>query len=177
MTMKKTLIFAVLAFIFIGLQAQVPVNEDTKLIIYQEVVKEDAVQDTLYYRAIGWINKQYKNPQRVMRVNDTESGKIVGRHRIRMTDTDEDGNVLNSNTIVEYRFTIECKKGRYRYTFDDFTMKATSKYPLERWLDKEDPTYTPKWDEYIAQVDLKIRELIKSLKEGMLQPIIIDDSW
>ena len=175
--MKKTLIFTVLTVLFFAAKAQVPVDEDTKLITYQEVVDVDGIKDTLYNRASHWVNMNFKNPQSVFLVRDPNAGKVVGKHRVRMVDTDEEGNVLNSNTIVNFKFTIECKENRYRYTFDSFTMQATSKFPLERWLDKEDPMYTPKWEEYLAQVDRNIREIIEDLKKGMEPPIIKNDDW
>jgi len=175
--MKKTLIFTVLSVLFISLKAQVPVDEDTKLITYQGVVEVDGIKDTLYNRASHWVNMHYENPQSVFITRDVNGGKVVGKHRIRMVDTDVDGNVLNSNTIVNYKFTIECKDGRYRYTFDTFTMKATSKFPLERWLDKEDPMYTPVWEEYLAQVDRTIREIIESLIDGMKPVVVKSDDW
>ncbi|PLW93086.1 MAG: hypothetical protein C0592_07410 [Marinilabiliales bacterium] len=175
--MKKTLILTALIALFFVAQAQVPVDEDTKLITYQEVVEMDGIKDTLYNRATKWVNRHYKNPQSVLITRDVNGGKLVGKHRIRMVDTDADGNVLNSNTLVNYKFTIECKDGRFRYTFDSFTMKAVSRFPLERWLDKEDPMYTPKWEEYLAQVDREIREIIEELKEAMKPVIVKDDDW
>ena len=175
--MKKTLTFTVMAVLFLVAKAQVPVDEDTKLITYQEVVEMEGIKDTLYNRATHWVNMHYENPQSVLITRDVNTGKLVGKHRIRMVDTDEDGNVINSNTIVNYKFTIECKEGRYRYTFDSFTMKAQSKFPIERWLDKEDPMYTPVWEEYLAQVDRNILEIIESLKEAMKPVVVKNDDW
>lgn len=175
--MKKTLIFSIFSVLVLTLQAQVPIDEDTKLITYQEVVKVDGIKDTLYNRASHWVNMNFKNPQSVFVTRDVNAGKVVGKHRIRMVDTDEEGNLLNSNTLVNFKFTIECKENRYRYTFSSFTMKAQSKFPLERWIDKEDPMYTPKWEEYLAQVDRHINKLIESLKEGMKPVIVKNDDW
>lgn len=175
--MKKLFVLTVLSMLFISVNAQIPVDSDSKLIIYQEVVDQDGIKDTLYNRAIVWVNSYFKNPQGVTSIRDAENGKIVGKHRIRMVDTDEDGNILNSNTIVPFHFKIEAKENRYRYTIYDFTMKTTSKFPLERWLDKEDAMYTPKWEIYLNQVDTHIRELIKDLAEGMKKVKVKDDNW
>ena len=68
--MKKTLIFTALISLFIAASAQVPVDEDTKLITYQEVVEMDGTPDTLYNRATKWVNGHYKNPQSVLITRD-----------------------------------------------------------------------------------------------------------
>ena len=50
-------------------------------------------------------------------------------------------------------------------------------FPLERWLDKADPQYTPKCEEYLSQVDTQIKEIIASLKKGMLPKVVKSDVW
>lgn len=159
------------------LKAQVPIDPETKLITYQEVVTEEGNKDTLYNRAIEWINSYFKNPNDVTRIRDKENGKIMGVYRIRMMDIDAEGLPVNSNVIVEYTFRIELKEGRYRYTVTEFTMKAASKYPLERWLDKTDPTYLPVYEGYLSQVDQNIKEMIVSMKKGMIKKVVKDDNW
>ena len=79
--------------------------------------------------------------------------------------------------MVEFKLKIELKEGRYRYTFDQFRKKAASMFPLERWLDKTDPQYTPKCDEYLLQVDNNIKEIIASLKKGMVPKVVKKDEW
>ncbi|MBN2728895.1 MAG: DUF4468 domain-containing protein [Bacteroidales bacterium] len=175
--MKKTLLFTLSIVLFIVVKAQVPVDSDTKLITYQDVVDEAGIKDTLYNRGITWVNTYFKNPANVFRTRDPEKGEFSGRHRIRMVDTDEEGVEMNSNTIVDFAFKIECKENRYRYTIDDFTMKAQSKYPLERWLDKEDPTYLTKYDDYLSQVNTHVLGLIADIKEGMKKKEVLEDNW
>lgn len=157
--------------------AQVPVDPDTKKIIYQEVVDETASKDTLYKRALLWVNNNFKNPQEVTRIRDAENGKVVGQHRIKMMDTDKDGNKTFSNVVVEYTFKIEAKENKYRISITDFEMKSISKFPLERWLDKKDPMYTPKWDDYLLQVDAAIKDVILSIKKGMKPAKVKSDEW
>ncbi len=175
--MKKSLLIAALAMMTFAAKAQVPVDPESKLIVYQEVVTQDGSKDTLYIRAIEWINSFFNNPQGVTSVRDRETGVIQGHHRVAMKDTDEEGNVTVTTIVVEFDFKIEAKEGRYRYTFNDFSMKATSKYPLERWLDKTDPTYLPKYDGYLGQVDTHIKSVIASLKKGMEPKKVKTDEW
>lgn len=175
--MKKLFVLSIVMFAMLAAKAQVPVDSVTKKIVYQEVIKMDGIKDTLYNRAIAWINSYFKNPQGVTTLRDPENGVILCAYRVAMKETDADGNVTNSNVIVEYKLKIEAKEGRYRYTFDEFRKKAVSMYPLERWLDKSDPDYSPKCDEYLAQLDTHIKEIIASMKKGMEPKAVKNDNW
>lgn len=177
MDMKKLFLISAIIFASIALNAQVSVDPDTKLITYQEVVKMDGTKDSLYVRAIAWINSYFKNPQGVTTKRDPENGEILCAYRFWMKDADKNGNYINSTTMVEFKLKIELKEGRYRYTFDQFRKKAASMFPLERWLDKTDPQYTPKCDEYLLQVDNNIKEIIASLKKGMVPKVVKKDEW
>jgi len=175
--MRNLIFLSVILFSMATAKAQVPVNPDTKLIQYQEVVTMTGSVDTLYNRGLKWVNSFFKNPSSVITSSDPASGIITGAHRVAMNDKDEDGNTMKSNILVEFKFKIEAKENRYRYTVDEFRMKAASAFPLERWLDKTDPQYSPKWDEYLTQVDTHIRGLIKSLKNGMEPKVVKSDNW
>lgn len=158
-------------------KANIPVDEETGLITWQDVIQVQGTKDSLYVRAIEWINATYKNAQEVTRIRDQENGKIVVQHRIAMFDTLDDGQIIKSNTVVNYVLRLEFKEDRYRYTFTEFTMKAQSKFPLERWLNPSDAMYTPVWEGYLIQVEVAVLDLIKSLKEGMKPKIKKEDVW
>jgi len=175
--MRNLIFLSVILFSMATAKAQVPVNPDTKLIQYQEAVNMNGPVDTLYNRGLRWVNSYFKNPAAVLTSSDEANGIITGAHRVAMNDTDKDGNVIKSLTIVEFKFKIEAKENRYRYTIDEFRMKAVSAFPLERWLDKNDPQYSLKWEGYLTQVDTHIREMIKTLKKGMEPVIVKPDNW
>ena len=69
--------------------------------------------------------------------------------------------------LVRYNFTIDFKDGRYRYIFDELVLKSTTNLPLEKWLDKDDPAYDPRWDSYIQQVVDYVDNWTSTLKEKM----------
>lgn len=146
-----------------------PVDEETKLITYKEVVQQEGNKTDLFNRAVEWINKTYKNPADVTKVRNPETGIIELIHRIELS-YDEKG-VNRSGGIVDYTLRIEMKEGRYRYTFTNFNLKQASRVPIEKWLDKSDKAYTPSWDNYLAQVDKATHEIIESLKKGMQPPV------
>lgn len=153
-----------------------PVDKDTKLITYQEVVQQNGTQDELYIRGIDWINKYYKNPADVTRVRNRESGVIELMHRIELQNMD--GETKVSAGTVNYELKIEFKPGRYRYTVTNMTLRQASRFPIERWLNKDDQNYSPLWDNYIQQVDTKVKEIIANLKAGM-QPVEVkpEEKW
>jgi hypothetical protein len=159
-----------------GQSVQMPIDEDSKLITYKEVVQQTGTRQELFNRAIEWINKTYKNPADVTKVRNPESGIIELIHRIELT-YDEKG-VTRSGGIVDYNLKIELKEGRYRYTFTNFNLKQASRVPIEKWMDKTDKNYTPACDNYLAQVDEATRKLIETLKKGMEPPAAKkEDIW
>ena len=158
-------------------QSSLPIDEETGLITYREVVKVEGTKETFFNRAIGWINKFYKNPVDVTKTRDAESGVIKGLHRFKIKNTDEDG-IKSDAGVVQYRFTLELKEGRYRYTLYEFVLRQTSKVPVEKWLDKNDPQYNPAWRDYLKQVDDFAETWIESLKEGMKpEEVKKEDEW
>ncbi len=150
-----------------------PVDEETGLITYKDVVEEIGNKEEFFNRAIGWINEYYKNPVDVTKVRDPKTGVIKGLHRFKIKETNEDGLQTDAG-VVQYRFLLEFKEGRYRYTLTEFVLRQSSKIPTEKWLNDADP----KSKSYLTQLDEFAQSWIKSLKKGM-QPKVEknDDDW
>jgi hypothetical protein len=154
-----------------------PIDEATGQITYQEVVEEEGDKEEFFNRAIGWINEFYANPVDVTKTRDPKSGIIKGLHRFNIKNTDEDGNTVDAGKI-QYQFTLEFKEGRYRYTLYDFILRGASRFPVERWLDKEDPQYDQHSQSNLDQIYDFAQDWIKSLKEGMKPEVEkTDDDW
>jgi hypothetical protein len=182
-TMKKCMIFMALMMTFgfsSGQQNQpapkLPVDPDSKLIMYREVVNQDGVPEILYNRGASWFSSFYKSPTSVLKVQDKVNGKIEGTARIPIYFFDEQGNKRDGG-LVNYDIKLELKENKFRYTLVNFNLKAVSRFPLEKWLNKSDPAYNPNWDSYLYQVDTTIQSLIKNLKEGMKPKVIKKDEW
>ncbi len=69
--------------------------------------------------------------------------------------------------MVKYVFTIEFRDDKYRYTFDELFLKSTTNMPVEKWLNKDDPSYDPRWDLYLQQIEEYANNWSSSLKESM----------
>lgn len=175
-------LFVILALSFTGVSGQetaatnLPIDKDTQLITYQDVVQEPGTADELYVRCIEWINTYYKNPADVCKVRNRESQVIEIIYRIELFNYDGDAK-LNAG-IVNYLLKLEFKPGRYRYTITDLTLRQASRFPIERWFDKSDKMYSPLWDTYLTQVDTQVQQLIQSLKTGMAPvEVKVEEKW
>jgi hypothetical protein len=155
---------------------QMPVDPDSKLIMYREVVNQEGGKDLLYDRGASWFSGFYKSPSSVLKIQDKVNGKLEGTGRFEITYIDELGNKRDGGMIL-YGIKLELKDNKYRYTLSDFNLKAVSRYPLEKWLNKNDPAYNQQWDSYLYQVDTTMQSLIRNLKEGMKPKVIKKDEW
>ncbi|HOY31711.1 MAG TPA: DUF4468 domain-containing protein [Bacteroidales bacterium] len=181
--MKKVVLISGLIF-FTGLSgsivlsqvADIPVDEDTKLITYKEVVEQQGDKSKLYNTAIAWINANYKNPNEVTTIREPENGKLVLNHRFKLYNVDKKGLKTDAG-VINYTLKLEFKPNKYRYIFTDFSLQAVSKFPLERWLDKNDPQYTPACENYLFQVDSTVNGIIDRLKESMVPKVEKPDEW
>lgn len=155
-----------------------PVDQVTGLITYQEVVEEEGTKDELFNRCSSWLHTFYPNPWEAAKVRDQSSGLIRIQHQFRVYDYDNEGNKKEAGMIL-YNVKLEFRENRYRYTIDNFLLRQISRYPVEKWLDRNSPDYDARWEDYLTQIDLYIRdELIKSLKEKMKPVIVIqEEEW
>lgn len=144
----------------------VPVDNTTGKINYQEVVSEEGTKNDFFNRAVAWVNVTYKNPTSVTTVRDPQTGKIEGNYRFKIYQSNEGQEGMEWGTIL-YSFRLEFKDGRYRYSFYDFLLKTDSRYPIEHWLDKTRPDYTPDCDLKLRKVDEFMQSFIPILKQSM----------
>lgn len=153
-----------------------PMDEDTKLVTYKEVINEKGSPQELYDRAMLWVKLFYKNTAEVIKSSDREAGVINMRSSVKIYTTLKDGTKKLKN-IVYYNFKLECRPDRYRYTITDFNEKATSAAPIEEWYNTKNPLWSPANYEYLVQIDQQIKELLESLEEGMLPKVEKIDEW
>jgi len=180
--MRATLLFIISVFFFHPVFSQesqvpsLPVDPDTKLIQYREVIQQEGTKDVLYDRGIEWFRAYYLSPTSVFRVQDKVNGKIEGTGRFKIYFKDETG-MLRDAGVILYDIRVELKDNKYRYTLTDFNYKTASRFPIEKWMNKNDPAYNSNWDLFLYQTDTTMQGLITSLKEGMKPKVIKKDEW
>jgi hypothetical protein len=178
----KTSAILICCFIGVMLHAQndtpiIPIDEETHKIKFKEVVEEEGTKNELFNRCVYWLNEFYKDPTRVTTIRDLPTGKIAGRHQFRIYYYNEDSVKVRAG-LVRYNFTIEFKENRYRYTIDEVLLKSTTDLPVEKWLNKDDPAYDPRWEQYLQQVVDYVDNWTGTLKEKMKpEPEKKDDDW
>jgi hypothetical protein len=166
-----------------GLHAQtqqaynLPVDPESKKIFYRDIVEEKGTPAYLYDKAIEWFGYYYLNAQSILSIQDKANGRIEGIGRLKIYYQDETAGVRRDAGVIHYLVKIELKGNRYRYTLTDFNLKGASRIPIEKWMDKSDPAYNPRWDSYLYQVDTTMQRLVSSLKERMKPTVIKKDEW
>lgn len=181
---KLSLLFLMLAVVSVAFSQKnkdiekpdLPIDEDSQLVTYKEVVNETGTPQELYDRALSWVKKQYKNTNEVLRVQDRDKGLIELRSSVRIYGTGKDGAKVFRN-VVYYHCTIECRDQRYRYTITEFGERHSSHSPIEVWFNTENPKWEPAHFEYLKQIDEQINALIDSMKEGMTPKTEKVDEW
>ncbi|OFX73142.1 MAG: hypothetical protein A2X12_03880 [Bacteroidetes bacterium GWE2_29_8] len=174
------IIFIIIGAVNNGFTQSVPdIKRDveTKKFIYTEVVSVEGTKDELYDRCISWFNSFYKNVANVAKKLVKIEGLVEGAHRFKIYDIDSKGLKTDAG-LVGYDITFNFKDGRYKYTITNISWKQTSSFPIEKWADKNAPSYNVKYDNYLIQVDTKMKEVVESLKKGMLpKDVKKDDNW
>lgn len=183
MNLKIIVMLGFVAFCF-TLQAQqqtvtpdIPVDPDTKKIMYRAVIEEQGSSEYLYNKAIEWFTYYYVNPSAVFTVQDKVNGRIEGTGRMKIYFTDEQSGVRMDGGLIIYLIKIELKENKFRYTLTDFNLKAASRFPVEKWMNKSDPAYNPKWDSYLFQIDTTMQRLVSTLTEKMKPVVKKKDEW
>ena len=182
--MKKLISIFVFILIFLNVFSQeitsvnMPVDENTGLITFKEVIEEQGTKEELFNRGSEWLHTFFANPWEAAKVRDQSTGLIKIQHQFRIYDTDNNGNKIDAGMIL-YNAKIEFKENRYRIVVDNFVSKELSRYPVENWLNVDAPNYDPKWKSYLAQIgDYVNNELIKSLKQGMKpKKEAVEEDW
>ena len=183
--MKKQLLTLCLLIVSLCVSAQkknelpvpdLPIDENTHLVTYQDVIKQEGTPKVFYDRALAWTKKHYKNTSEVIKNADEAKGVLELRSSVRIFSKAKDGSMVPKN-VVYYNLKIECRDGRYRYTFTNFNERATAAAPIERWFDTTSPYWSASQYEWLNQIDEQVKAIINSLEEGMLPEAPVVDEW
>jgi hypothetical protein len=154
-----------------------PLDPETKKISYREIINQEGNPGYLYDKAIQWFGYYYLNAQSVFSVQDKTNGKVEGIGRMKIYYNDSKTGTRMDGGLILYTIRIEFKDNKYRYTLTDFNLKTSSRFPIEKWMNKDDPAYNPNWDSYLYQVDTTMQRLVSTLKEKMKPTVAKKDEW
>lgn len=179
--MKKLIVLAAifcLAISAIAQTADIPISAKTQKICFQKVIPTEGTNTEVFNRIAGeWLRSAYKNPMAVVTGNDGST--ITGKHLIQLNCQDE---VKAKCPKVNYKFTVEVREGRIRYTLTDFTLDTSTTtrglYPIERWLNKEDPQYNTAWADYLDQIAAFAEDWGANLEQKIQpEPKVEEEDW
>jgi len=153
------------------------IDGETKKVIYQEVVEQKGSKDVLYDKALAWATKHYKNPTNVLREKDKLNGKIKAKARFYIYYTDPKKGTKTRTHTIEYLFTIQIKKNRYRYVITDIIYKTTSYQGIEQWIDANNKQYDYAMASYLVQIDEEINKLTDLFKSAIAKEEKATDTW
>ena len=166
-----------------GDAAPLPIDPQTNLITYQEVVQVPGMsQADLYARAAAWVAHTYNTTDQVTPHPETGELAIKGRRTVTLRTTYANVPRGSYAGVVHHTLTIYVKDGRYKYVLTDLTHDATgvpnlhSGGPLEldhvslfgyAGLGSQKP-----WEEIKVEANRDARNLMAELQAAMtLQPI------
>jgi hypothetical protein len=143
------------------------INKKTKQIEFSEVVSSAGSKVELFRRCVYWLNDYYKDPTRITQVRDIHTGKIIGRHVIRIYK--EKNNTLTNERVAKiyYTFTISFKDGKYKWQIDKLELVSKIPMRLYSWFDINNPDYKPEWEGYLDQLLNFVDQWSGSLKKKM----------
>jgi hypothetical protein len=105
-----------------ALLAQMPLDPESKLYTYQEVVEVEGVsKDDLYTRARTWFVKEYKSANAVLQMDDKEAGTLMGKGFFKVM-------FQGALRDVYHTVQIDVKDDRYRYSINAFKLKFSHVY-------------------------------------------------
>ena len=163
-------LFATAAFA----QSNIPIDAKTEKICFRKVIPTQGSEDEVFNRIYSqFMNTYYKSPSTILSQNDGRT--LKGKHQFQLDNGDA---VKSKWPWITYRFTIEGREGRVRYTLTDFQQKTLSNHPCEEWMNKEDPMYQPVWENYLEQMVTFAEDWGQKFEES-LEPekVIEEEEW
>lgn len=120
----KTPTFLLCFFLFLfvpftGMAQEIllPLNSETNLIEYSELVKIDSTttQKELYSRAKEWVAITFKSAKDVIQMDDSENGILILKGIMPIS-----GGMYLADGKVDFTMKIQLKNGRYKYWITNF---------------------------------------------------------
>jgi hypothetical protein len=130
MKMKLSIIYSfiiVLTFHINQSFGQLP-RDETNKVVFEDVVKQDDFsKKDIYDKAKLWIVTTLKSGDNMVELGGDESTDITGTGNVALPEqTYPAGGTMITmvNISVNFKFSIFCKDGRYKYKVENFTLRS-----------------------------------------------------
>jgi hypothetical protein len=168
------LTISLLLFLSLSIKAQKPLT-------FEDVVTIDStlMQESLYNRGHNWVVSIFKNPQKVIQLDDKQGGQIICKGNFAYNQKKFIwGGSETTKGYINFTIKLFFKNGRYKYVFTDFihepindgnsfgVITTEEEYPgkmsltsksWRKWI----------WDDIKEQIDLNVKIFEASLLEEM----------
>jgi len=166
--MKGSLIIAFSLLCFFRSFCQMPLDSQTGLYTYSEVVTADSVgTEQLYSRAKVAITKLFNSGKDVTQVTDDNNFQIIGKG---FTTVIAKAFMASVPLDIWFTLTIQCRDGRYKYIVSNFEQKGNS-YASYTYgaLEQDKPRGMPEktWQQVKKETDDKMKDMVFELKKIM----------
>lgn len=164
-------------------------SHDFKDNTYTYIGYSKNTEKVMYNNAREWIAKNFEDYNRVVKLQDAESckivlkGKLPPRHDMDTKKTNPEKMIvyyLNSQT--EFTLTIEAKEGRYRLKFDDVAVNCSEEKEVKLRKTKSSSHLVPMssfcsiYEEFAGRIKYDIQKLVESIKKA-IETTSVNDNW
>jgi len=161
---------------------QLPINKETNLIEYTELVTVDSTmtQDELYTKAREWMALNFKSANSVIQMDDKNAGIIIGKGNIPVT-----GGKYLADGKIDFTLKIQVKNGRFKYWFTDFVHASYKEGYSGGHLENDKPAcgnffmLKKGWTQVKEITDTDVKSMIISIKSALGKKLSGDakDTW
>lgn len=155
--------------------SKLPIDTSVGKVVFYKEIKLDRIvirdtlkdikQDEVFHRADYWFRTFFKNPRNVIQEKRAYD-LIMGRHKVRLYNTDPKSGVKNVGAYLLYDVTITCKNGFYTYKISNMRKHQTNPEKIERWVDKTGNAF-PAYEEWVHQLETYLHEVSTSVERTM----------
>jgi hypothetical protein len=165
----RRILFLILLVPFYSTSQDLPKNAEGK-VEYVDVIKLDTTHAAaLFSNAKIFITNAFKSGKDVTQMEDQEAKTVIGKGNMPV-DIKALGMAWPGR--VDFKITIQCKDGRYKYSFSDFVFNyqaGTKGKAFQYGMEEDDHKGLNKkqWDNVKQQVDDTITAAVVDLKKQM----------
>jgi hypothetical protein len=121
------------------------------IIIFDSLTKEE-----IFNKSLKWVSVNYKNPEKVIKFKDLETGEII-------IEGNFSTNLFMKEGWIRHKLILQFKDGKLKYSFSNLVYYSTGsgEMPLEGTM------FSKK--KVIQETELNINNSIESLKSQILE--------
>ena len=180
--MKSIIAFFLVCFsVHCSLGQSLQKDSVTNKYVIQGIVICDSslTQQALYDKSKEWVVRHLKSDDNNISLNDNSYKQLTSTGVIKGSDISYAGFCTMTNCGIEFKLTLDFKKGKIRYTIENIVHKSNMQCN-NNYQKTSDPIeslpHKSKWNEKIMEdVNIKLNSLVKDFTSSMSSNTKKDD--